>query len=308
MAPGQPRESLGLVFLGILVLVGTSLMQQTGTTYSFLPQGLFEPSVTTMSYIRTYFIDTASNGTLLVEGGAGGSSSNSKSYIDASASSASQASLTAADSNRSTTSASSFTESEEPNPFLTFDILSIGSKTRLDYLQGQRDTFAKHKSVRHFFTVTEDVDDDKLCSVNATDDDALRVARFCHQKFWNKQTQMQMKFMRNYYASNKWLLGKANPGGWLCAQTRPIVALYKVALRQYKEAMELPDYLIIVDDDTHLNLPMIHEYFQSDPTYFTAARTIAGCLVRKPVFQLHFTTSIGGHGIFFSKGTHAATD
>jgi hypothetical protein len=110
-----------------------------------------------------------------------------------------------------------------------------------------------------------------------------------------------MKFMRNFYAHDPWLLKKQNPGGWLCAQTRPIVALYKVALRKYRME-ELPDYLIIVDDDTHLNLPMIHDYFQSDPTYFAAARTIAGCLVRKHVWQLHFTLAFGGYGIFFSKG------
>jgi len=200
------------------------------------------------------------------------------------------------------------TASVPPPPFLTFDILSIGSKTRLDYLEGQRDTFGSHVSVRHFFGVTEDVDDDVTCSTHLTTNETVKVAKFCAKKYWNRRTQMEMKFMRNHYASIKFLLSKENPSGWLCAQTRPIVALSKVVLKQYRtgEIETLPDYLIIVDDDTHLNVPMIQEYFQSDPAYFSggAARTIAGCLVRKPIFQLHFTMNIGGQGLFLSQGTY----
>jgi hypothetical protein len=55
-----------------------------------------------------------------------------------------------------------------PKGGLVVDIMSIGSKTRLNYQEAQRSTFAKHMSVRFFFNITEDDDADVNCSRNAS--------------------------------------------------------------------------------------------------------------------------------------------
>lgn len=288
MVIGQPRDSLVFVFTTIFLLSATSLLRQNKTLTYLLPDiSLTNTTGVSISNLLWSYV----NGTEL------------NATIESTLIGTAQGASKLKNTNSSTVGTSEYTV---PAPFLTFDILAIGSKTRLDYLEGQRETIGAHVSVRHFFGVTEDVDEDATCSTDMTSNDTLKVAKFCHKKFWNKRTQMQMKFMRNHYASVKFLFGKTNPTGWLCAQTRPIVALSKVVLSKYMSGeVSLPDYLVIVDDDTHLNLPLIQQYFQSDPDYFSngAARTIAGCLVRKPVFQLHFTIAIGGLGLFFSKGT-----
>jgi hypothetical protein len=45
--------------------------------------------------------------------------------------------------------------------------------------------------------------------------------------------------------------GPRKQPGWLCAQKRPVEALYQL-LEKYRNGLELPDYIIIVDDDTYL--------------------------------------------------------
>jgi hypothetical protein len=49
---------------------------------------------------------------------------------------------------------------KKASKFRTVDILSVGSNLRLDYLQAQQNTFARHVSVRNFFNATEDTDAD----------------------------------------------------------------------------------------------------------------------------------------------------
>ena len=65
----------------------------------------------------------------------------------------------------------------------------------------------------------------------------------------------------------EWLQQKKNPGGWMCAQRRMTAALSKL-IRLYREAAEgagfepssvFPDYLILGDDDTSVDLRYISE-------------------------------------------------
>jgi hypothetical protein len=45
-----------------------------------------------------------------------------------------------------------------------------------------------------------------------------------------------------------------NNAGWMCAQKRPVDGLFNV-LQNYKDgAMEAPQYLFIIDDDTYINM------------------------------------------------------
>jgi len=68
----------------------------------------------------------------------------------------------------------------QTSKFRTVDILSIGSNRRLEYLQAQQDTFARHLSVRYFFNATEDSDADPSCSQRLSKWNVTQISRFCH--------------------------------------------------------------------------------------------------------------------------------
>lgn len=187
---------------------------------------------------------------------------------------------------------------------LVVDIMSIGSKTRIHYQETQRETFASHKSVRFFFNITELDDADPTCADNFGPDDSYAVSKFCHSRKW-KPNQFLMRYLKNPYARTRWLKGKPSPHGWMCAQVRPSHGLAKV-VAQYR-AMEkthgdkaLPDYLIIADDDTYVNLELFEQYMSTFDT--SIPRGVAGCMVRSPIREVNFTIPFGGFGMVFSKG------
>lgn len=110
-----------------------------------------------------------------------------------------------------------------------------------------------------------------------------------------------MKYSHNYYASHNFLRAKGNPAGWLCAQARPAFGFGKVVdhYRQYRP--ELPDYLIIMDDDTYYNIELF-EAFMKETEDPNEALAIAGCLVRRPIFDFKKTMPFGGFGMIFRRG------
>jgi hypothetical protein len=200
---------------------------------------------------------------------------------------------------------------------LIIDIMSVGSKTRMNYLETQRATFGSHKSVRYFFNITEDDDADPHCAENFGPKDSIAVANFCRNKVWHRR-QFLMRYLRTRYAKIPWLKKKASPHGWMCAQTRPSHGLHKV-LSKYRESSPinsnstigsnlkreqdlepLPDYLIVIDDDTFVNVKLVHQYLA---TYDSSTpKTIAGCLIRSPIQKVNFTLPYGGYGTIFSRG------
>ncbi len=94
------------------------------------------------------------------------------------------------------------------------------------------------------------------------------------------------------YARYKFLQAKANPVGWLCAIPRPYAGLRKVYQYYQARKQSLPDYLIILDDDTYYNM----EAFQRKNERLNSSipTVVAGCLVRQPVRQINFTFPFGG--------------
>ena len=192
-----------------------------------------------------------------------------------------------------------------PSSNLVVDILSLGSLTRLDYLKAQEDTIARHKSVRHFFNATEQDDFDQACAANLTWEDVQAIAKFCkHEKQWDPVRQFVMNYERNSYASVQWLRQKKSPAGWMCAQSRPAQGLYKV-MQQYDQMGNddelLPDYLIVMDDDTFYNMDVFTRHFasmnSSDPL------AMAGCMIRSPIRTINFTIPFGGYGFIMSRGS-----
>jgi hypothetical protein len=191
------------------------------------------------------------------------------------------------------------------NGGLVVDIMSIGSNTRIHYQHVQRETFGSHKSVRFFFNITELDDSDPTCADNFTPEDSYAVSKFCHSRKWQPH-QFLMRYLRNPYARARWLKGKAAPHGWMCAQVRPSHGLAKVVAK-YREMEHthgdkaLPDYLVIADDDTYINIELFEQYMSTFDT--SIPRGVAGCMVRSPVREVNFTIPFGGFGMVFSKGT-----
>jgi len=194
--------------------------------------------------------------------------------------------------------------SDAPNYYVA-DILSIGSKRRPELLVAQQESFASHISVRHFFNATEqDDEDDPHCDEQITADQVYKISRFCRQQKYDERGPMM--YVRNQYASIRWLKKKANPVGWMCAQRRPLHGLYKVIQHYLREQdktgrMSLPDYLIIMDDDTYMNMEQFQRVIPNNTHSSVDPIVTAGCLVRLPMHYANFTFGFGGYGIIFNE-------
>jgi hypothetical protein len=214
------------------------------------------------------------------------------------------------------------TTTSSPDVVFVVDVLSVGSLHRLDYIEAQKQTFGSHVSVRHFFNVTEADDADPACATNLSRTDVVAISNWCKStKQWNATRQFVLHYLQGPYARADWLMKKANPAGWMCAQSRPVQGMYKV-LQMYRDQYQrdrdyhqssttsssssssLPDYLLIVDDDTYYNMDIFLEYLQTNPRYVNSSvpSAIAGCLVRSPISAIHLTLPFGGYGITLSKG------
>jgi hypothetical protein len=187
-----------------------------------------------------------------------------------------------------------------PNTF-SVDILSVASINRQELVDVQKRMFGLHSSVRAFFIATELDDDDPWCYKNLTWEDVVAVSNFCRKR--PSGISHEMKYLRGLYARTQWLEKKPNPVGWLCAIPRPYSGLRKAYLHYMKMRLSLPDYFIILDDDTYFNM----EDFQRihKPLNSMEAKVVAGCLVRQPVHSINFTFPWGGFGTVFSKGSLA---
>lgn len=186
-----------------------------------------------------------------------------------------------------------------PSGEKVIDILQIGSNLRPDLMIAQQQSFGTHVSIRHVFNATEDDDDDQLCNSQLTNSNVYEISTFCrHGRQWGP-SQYLMRYMRNSYGRPQWLEKKANPVGWLCAQKRPLHGLYKVIQMYRNHGSELPDHLILADDDTYYNMEEFLKQYVDDTPELPLVR--AGCLVRTPIHLLNFTIPFGGYGVVFNR-------
>lgn len=186
------------------------------------------------------------------------------------------------------------------DPF-TVDILSVSSIYHTDLLNAQRNAIGAHISVRNFFNVTENDDADRNCHKDLTWDHVSKVSNFCRRRLQESSPRYFSKEFQTFKASfarTQWLEKKASPAGWLCAQKRPVSGLLKITA--VLTATTLPDYLIIMDDDTYWNIELFQEYFESRNS--TEGHVVAGCMVRLPVHTINFTFPFGGFGTVLSRG------
>jgi Glycosyltransferase 61 len=192
-----------------------------------------------------------------------------------------------------TESASVFIEKPRTsNNSMTIDIVSAGSIQRKDLLQTQARTFGTHPWVRDFYGVTEQDDSDPLCATTLTEAQRQQVLRLCFNG--TGQSRVSRLFRTDLFGPS------SNATGWLCAQKRPIEGLH-LALEKYQaHPTEIPDYLMVIDDDTYLHIDALAATFQK---YYPPdePHVVAGCTYMRPR-RLKFIFPIGGVGSILSRG------
>ena len=148
------------------------------------------------------------------------------------------------------------------------------------------ETWASHYSVRNFWGVTEEQDYDVNCGEQSQE--ALQAYR---QGCWdpNKRTFVSSKFGNfTRYRFVGW--------GWYCAQRRPGHALGWLQ-NMYQNPANIPDILIIVDDDTSVDIEEVQRHMSTvrDSPYVGNP-----CCNGMPVGGLS-RTGAGGAGTFFNR-------
>jgi Glycosyltransferase 61 len=176
---------------------------------------------------------------------------------------------------------------------ISIDVVSAGSTQRRHLLDMQARTFGSHPFVRDFYGLTEHNDTDATCSTSLTENQRQQVLQFCTNG--TGQTRESRLFRTDLFAPSN------NSTGWLCAQKRPIDGLH-VAFEKYKSNQTtIPDYLMLIDDDTYLNIDALAATFQrSYPP--TENHLVAGCTYLRPR-RLKFVFPVGGVGSIFTRAT-----
>lgn len=155
-----------------------------------------------------------------------------------------------------------------------FDVISVGSLTRTEYQDAQMTTWAAQ--ARHFVRVDERNDTEADCHRLLTADQVMQVSDHCHS---HDTKNTHLDHIRKYLVNKGYLRLRGNPSGWLCAQKRPMDGL-RIAFDLYRN-QPVPDYLIVADDDTWMNIPEVSKYLlEQFPSNKPAA--VAGCRMRWP--------------------------
>ena len=191
----------------------------------------------------------------------------------------------------------------------------------------QANSWASHVHVRHFWGINEEQDYDPQC--DQMDKNALQsYIQSCRDDMGWKNINLE-KFRRKNYGLNGSAL--RDNAGWICAQRRPGHGLGWL-MEMYRDAKNIPDVLIITDDDTSVVRCILHflviDLFACVPaelgfhlivTTFTALQNIeklmlsmqqhskfvegrpfvgAGCSYNK---NIGFDFAYGGYGTFLNR-------
>ena len=215
-------------------------------------------------------------------------------------------------------SVSSFSE-------IVIDFVSIGSIKKRDLREAQKATFGK--SVRNFYAATEVHDDiERNCYRRLKPHQVSHIVRRCHN--YKNGTYHLLRRLGSKNADAGMRSFAKNPAGWICVQKRPLNALHNAVQKYYYhknstlsnrnqtnqlrspgsssslrlDVLLLPDYLIVGDDDTWINIVALKSslpkmYPPNEP------RAVAGCLLRFEPRYAYFTTPFGGFGLILTRST-----
>jgi hypothetical protein len=181
-------------------------------------------------------------------------------------------------------------------PF-TIDVLSIGSVTRPHYLQAQKSTWASHKSVRTFWGLTEHNDFNQTCSKMTKAEVEAHVARCNNYNGWKKSMK--------HFIGDGFTLAEGQvrrDGGWVCAQRRVGRALIWLKKLYAMRKDDLPDYLLLVDDDTYFDLTSFEEYVVREKMDPSKTEMHGACLFRRSGY-IKWSFPYGGFGTVFTRAS-----
>ena len=149
------------------------------------------------------------------------------------------------------------------------DIISYG---RLDYLTGQYSTWASHDMVRNFWGLTESQDYNPTCLESSMPPTEMKKKlRRC---LTTNYGGMFSNFLTNFYGYPEGNTDRSNDVGFICAQRR--VGRVFGWLHSVYSVRNLPDYLLLVEDDTYINLDNVKVHLQNE-----GKLALAGCMYNK---------------------------
>lgn len=173
---------------------------------------------------------------------------------------------------------------------VVIDFISVGSLIKPENQAAQLQTFAQHEVVRNFFGVTELNDTDATCHTEFSLDQWQAMRNFCSSTAGQSNVAALLRTR---------LFWPKKHTGWMCAQKRPIDG-FRLALEHYQTTKEpLPSYLLIIDDDTYVNMPAITQMCQQHYP-ITEPHVIAGCRFTWPR-KLEFSFPTGGFGSILTR-------
>jgi len=185
-----------------------------------------------------------------------------------------------------------------PSKHLVVDVVSIGSKTRSDYLTAQAETWASHVSIRYFWGFTELQDFDGDCTSMTTEELEDHV-HTCQSSF-SSQPKIN-KYVAKYYGIVEMGRERRRDIGWICAQRRIGRALGWIHSKYHDEGAGIPDLLIIADDDTFLDMTKVQTYMKTNMEHNKGEPLArAGCLFGKRG-GTPWPIPYGGFGTFLNK-------
>ena len=182
----------------------------------------------------------------------------------------------------------------------SIDIVSIGSIRKPESQQAQQNTFVSHYTVRNFHRYNELNDTDRACYSDLTQEQFNQIHLFCTRR------DEQQSRITTLFGTDRMNFRPINATGWLCAQKRPIDGLYKtlqpfVVHQRYQRmvfspgsnydgltqkiqpissiGIPLPKYLILIDDDTYLNMTFISDILSKQYSY-QDPYLLTGCLLQ----------------------------
>lgn len=190
-------------------------------------------------------------------------------------------------------------QSNESHDDFVVDVLSIGSETRPDQLKAQVETWASHVSVRNFWGFTESQDFDPNCSAEHEEDFLADHVGSCKAVGHGDDGSALKKFVNRFYGYGEGQMDRSKDIKWICAQRRLGRALGWLQ-HQYGDSfeIELPDAMVLVDDDTFLDMDQVKNHLLSSSN--NAPLASAGCLFDRGS-SIPFPFAYGGFGTFISK-------
>jgi hypothetical protein len=157
----------------------------------------------------------------------------------------------------------------DDHPKKMVDIISVGSITQIPLQDAQQRTFGSHHAVRNLYRITQMNDTDRECFTNLTVDQVAEIVRFCQNKSKTGESFLASS-MRTKVSYKK------KKTGWTCAQKRPIDGLYAVLKKYRDDGVEIPHYLLVIDDDTYIDMDALTNILYKDFHYNTP-QLVAGC-------------------------------